>query len=132
MQLRQLRQCCALIYSIANFNTFRCAEQIRNDVDYHNLPVTIVSVGSGVGYGNLGYSHHAIQDYSLIRSFPNMVIASPGDVMELRACMDYLIDKPQPSYLRLEKSSQYQIHKKKPKIFIQVNMGNEDQKSGKK
>ena len=40
------------VYSIANFPTFRCAEQIRNDVDYHNLPVTIVSVGAGVGYGN--------------------------------------------------------------------------------
>ena len=53
-------------YSIANFPTFRCAEQIRNDIDYHNLPVTIVSVGGGLAYGNLGYSHHAIQDLSLI------------------------------------------------------------------
>ena len=35
-------------YSIANFPTFRCAEQIRNDVDYYNLPVTVVSVGGGV------------------------------------------------------------------------------------
>ena len=104
------------VYSIANFNTFRCAEQIRNDVDYHNLPVTIVSAGSGVGYGNLGYTHHAIQDYSLIRSFPNMLIASPGDTMELKSCMEYLVKKPQPSYLRLEKSSNYRIHKKKPKV----------------
>ena len=105
------------VYSIANFNTFRCAEQIRNDIDYHNLPVTIVSVGAGVGYGNLGYSHHAIQDYALIRSFPNMLIASPGDIMELRSCMDYLLKKPQPSYLRLEKSSNYQIHKKKTEFI---------------
>ena len=104
------------VYSIANFNTFRCAEQIRNDVDYHNLPVTIVSVGAGVGYGNLGYSHHAIQDYSLIRSFPNMLIASPGDIMELKSCLEYIIKRPQPSYLRLDKSSNYQIHKKKPNI----------------
>ena len=63
-------------YSIGNFNTFRCAEQIRNDIDYHNLNVTIVSVGGGLGYGALGYSHHAIQDYALIRSFPNMLINS--------------------------------------------------------
>ena len=69
-------------YSIANFPTFRCAEQIRNDVDYHNLPVTVVSVGGGVGYGNLGYSHHAIQDYGLIRMMPNFKIASPGDSNE--------------------------------------------------
>ena len=104
------------VYSIANFNTFRCAEQIRNDIDYHNLPVTIVSAGAGVGYGNLGYSHHAIQDYSLIRCFPNMLIASPGDIIELKSCFEYLIKNPQPSYLRLDKSSNYQIHKKKPNI----------------
>lgn len=104
------------VYSIGNFNTFRCAEQIRNDIDYHKLPVTIVSAGAGVGYGNLGYSHHAIQDYSLMRVFPNMVIASPGDKIELIACMNFLTKKPQPSYLRLDKSSNFQIHKKKIKL----------------
>jgi transketolase len=105
------------VYSIANFPTFRCAEQIRNDVDYHNLPVTIVSVGSGVGYGHLGYSHHSLQDYALMRSFPNMLIASPGDIMECKACIKYLIKNPQPSYLRLDKSSNYKIHDNIPKVY---------------
>ena len=105
------------VYSIANFPTFRCAEQIRNDVDYHNLSVTIVAVGAGVGYGNLGYTHHALQDYALMRSFPNTLIISPGDIMELKSCMKYLIKNPQPSYLRLDKSSNYKIHKKLPKVF---------------
>ena len=105
------------VYSIANFSTFRCAEQIRNDVDYHNLPVTIVSVGSGVSYGNLGYSHHGLQDYALMRTFPNTVIASPGDAMELKGCMTYLFNNPQPSYLRLDKSTKFQIHKKVPNIL---------------
>ncbi len=104
------------VYSIANFPTFRCAEQIRNDVDYHNLPVTIVSVGAGVGYGNLGYTHHALQDYALIRGFPNTIILSPGDIMEVRSCMRYLIKNPQPSYLRLDKNSKYKIHKTLPKV----------------
>ncbi len=92
------------VYSIANFPTFRCAEQIRNDVDYHNLPVTIVSVGSGLGYGNLGYSHHGLQDYSLMRSFPNTVICSPSDNNELIKTLKYIFKCPQPSYLRLDKS----------------------------
>ena len=91
------------VYSIANFPTFRCAEQIRNDVAYHKLPVTIVSVGGGVGYGALGYSHHAIQDFSLIRSFPEMLIASPTDEGDTRACVRYLVSNPRPSYLRLSK-----------------------------
>ena len=92
------------VYSIGNFPTFRCAEQIRNDIDYHNLSVTIVNVGAGVSYGNLGYTHHSIQDYGLMRLFPNMLIASPGDVVEARACMRRIIKRSQPSYLRLAKS----------------------------
>lgn len=98
--------CHVFTYSIANFPTFRCAEQIRNDVDYHNLPVTVVAVGGGVAYGPLGYSHHAIQDYALMRTMPNMLIASPGDPIETKACLNYLLKNPQPSYLRLGKNGE--------------------------
>jgi len=103
-------------YSIANFPTYRCAEQIRNDIDYHNLPVTIVTVGGGLSYGNLGYSHHAIQDYALMRTMPNMLIAAPGDPMETRACLRYLVENPQPSYLRLGKAGEPNFHKEVPKV----------------
>lgn len=103
-------------YSIANFPTFRCAEQIRNDVDYHKLHVTVVTVGGGLAYGALGYSHHAIQDYSLIRSMPNMLIAAPGDPMEVRACLRYLISNPQPSYLRLGKAGEPSFHEFVPEL----------------
>jgi transketolase len=101
-------------YSIANFPTFRCAEQIRNDIDYHNLPVTVVAVGGGLAYGSLGYSHHAVQDYALIRCMPNMLIASPGDRMEVRACLNHLIKNPRPSYLRLGKTSGTNFHSEIP------------------
>jgi transketolase len=104
-------------YSIANFPLFRCAEQIRNDIDYHNLSVTTVSVGGGLAYGNLGYSHHAVQDFSLMRSMPNILIASPGDPLEMGACLDYLIGNPQPSYLRINKSGEKNIHKLKPVLL---------------
>jgi transketolase len=103
-------------YSIANFPTFRCAEQIRNDVAYHNLPVTVVSVGGGLAYGALGYSHHAVQDYALMRCMPNMLIAAPGDVMETRACVRYLVEHPQPSYLRLGKAGGGAVHSSVPDI----------------
>lgn len=103
-------------YSIANFPTFRCAEQIRNDVAYHNLRVTVVSVGGGLAYGALGYSHHAVQDYALMRSFPNMLIAAPGDPMEVRAVMRYLVANPQPSYLRLGKAGEPSFHKTVPTV----------------
>lgn len=103
-------------YSIANFPTFRCAEQIRNDVDYHRLPVTVVSVGGGLAYGALGYSHHAVQDYALMRSFPNLLLATPGDPMEVRACLRYLVEHPQPSYLRLGKAGEPSYHPSVPEV----------------
>lgn len=103
-------------YSIANFPTFRCAEQLRNDVDYQNLPVTVVAVGGGLAYGALGYSHHAVQDYALIRTFPNMLIAAPGDPLEARACVRYLTANPGPSYLRLGKAGEPTFHTRVPEL----------------
>ena len=103
-------------YSIANFPTFRCAEQIRNDVAYHKLSVTVVAVGGGLAYGALGYSHHAVQDYALMRIMPNMLIAAPGDSMETRACMRYLVKNPGPSYLRLGKVGEPNFHASPPDV----------------
>ena len=96
-------------YSIGNFNTFRCAEQIRNDIDYHNLPVCTVSVGGGVAYGNMGYSHHAIQDMALMRTMPNTTIYAPVDAIETSGCFDSIISRKNPSYLRLHKSGEQLI-----------------------
>lgn len=97
------------VYSIANFPIFRCAEQIRNDFCYHNQNVTIVSVGGGLSYGNLGYSHHAVQDYSFMRVLPNMKIFSPGDPNEVKICLDFLCKNKSPSYLRLGKTGEKRI-----------------------
>lgn len=103
-------------YSIANFPTFRCAEQIRNDVDHHRLPVTVVAVGGGLSYGALGYSHHAVQDYALMRTMPHMTIAAPGDPLETRACLRWLVANPGPSYLRLGKAGEPCFHKNVPHV----------------
>ena len=116
-------------YSIANFPTFRCAEQIRNDVDHHRLPVTVVAVGGGVAYGALGYSHHAVQDYALMRSMPNMTIAAPGDPLETRACLRWLVANPGPSYFRLGKSGEPKFHEAIPAVapgaWVPVRAGDE-------
>ena len=97
-------------YSIANFPTLRCLEQIRNDVCYHNFPVTIVSVGAGMAYGNLGYSHHAVQDLAIMRTLPNITILSPADPGETRECVELLSSNPRPSYLRIGKAGEAELH----------------------
>ena len=66
-------------YSIANFQSLRALEQIRNDCCYNNRNVKIVSSGAGYIYGSLGMSHHQTEDISVLRGIPNIVIFSPCD-----------------------------------------------------
>lgn len=102
------------IYSIANFPTLRCLEQIRNDVCYHRLPVTVVAVGAGVAYGNLGYSHHAVQDIAIFRTLPGLHLLSPADPGEAREALKWLSKNPRPSYLRLGKAGEKPLYPSKP------------------
>jgi len=93
-------------YSIANFPTLRCLEQVRNDICYHGLDVTIVAVGGGLGYGSLGYSHHAVQDMACLRGFPGILMATPGDPSETKAVTHALLQYQGPAYLRLGKGGE--------------------------
>ncbi len=97
-------------YSIANFPTLRCLEQIRNDVCYHGMPVTVVAVGAGLSYGNLGYSHHAVQDLGILRTFGELTILSPADPGEARECVRWVAGNPGPSYLRLGKAGEPELY----------------------
>jgi transketolase len=97
-------------YSIGNFPTLRCLEQIRNDIAYHRLPVTVVSVGGGVAYGNMGYSHHAVQDIAALRTLPQMMVLSPADPGETIGCVQFALARSGPSYLRLGKAGEPELH----------------------
>ncbi len=97
-------------YSIANFPTLRCMEQIRYDVCYHNLNVKIVSVGAGYSYASLGASHHATEDIGMIRTIPNIIVASPGDPIEARAITSEISKHKGPCYLRLGKAGESVVH----------------------
>jgi len=114
-------------YSIGNFSTMRCLEQIRNDICYQKNPVTVVSVGGGYAYGNLGYSHHAIEDFSIMRTLPGLKIISPADKYEVKSAISEIIAKPQPYYLRLGRNGENAIHEAVPEFetgkWIQVAEG---------
>jgi transketolase len=92
-------------YSIGNFCTLRCLEQIRNDACYHNANVNIVSVGGGFSYGALGYSHHATEDIAIMRALPNLRVFSPGDFWETMEITKAVAALGGVNYLRLDKSS---------------------------
>ena len=97
------------IYSIANFPTLRCIEQIRNDVCYYSGNVKIVAVGAGYAYGSLGVSHHATEDVAVMRALPQMAVASPSDPSEARAVATLSAAYDGPMYIRLGKAGEKQV-----------------------
>jgi transketolase len=90
-------------YSIGNFTTLRCLEQLRNDVCYHDADVTAVAVGGGFSYGQLGMSHFATEDLAILRALPNMMVVAPSDPWETRVLTRQMAAAPGPKYLRLDK-----------------------------
>ncbi|ARU59554.1 transketolase subunit B [Oleiphilus messinensis] len=97
-------------YSIANFATLRCLEQIRNDAAYHNANITIVSSGGGFTYGSLGMSHHATEDIAIMRALPNIAVVAPGTAWETRYATEQLTQRPGVGYLRIEKGGNKEPH----------------------
>lgn len=98
------------VYSIGNFPTLRCMEQIRYDVAYHDLSVKVVAVGGGYAYGSLGASHHATEELGMLRTIPNMIITAPGDPAEARALTTFSANTCKPMYIRLGKAGEPKVH----------------------
>jgi transketolase len=91
-------------YSIGNFGTLRCLEQIRNDACYHGANVKVVSVGGGFTYGPLGISHHATEDLAIARALPGMTVVAPGDRWESGLATAHLARTHGTCYLRLDRA----------------------------
>ena len=99
-------------YSIGNFPTLRCLEQIRNDCAYHNANVKIVCVGGGFVYGSLGMSHEATEDIAILRALPDVVVECPGDLVEAEEATKAISNMPGTCYLRLGRGGEKRVHDK--------------------
>lgn len=99
-----------LMYSIGNFPTVRCLEQIRNDCAYHNANVKVICVGGGLVYGPLGMSHHATEDMALLRALPDVTVFTPGDPAEVEAVVPVMLDTSGTCYLRLGRGGAETVH----------------------
>lgn len=97
-------------YSIANFPTLRCIEQIRYDICYHNLNVKIVAVGGGYAYASLGPSHHATEEIGMLRTIPNLIVCAPGDPLEAKAVASFSSRHNGPCYIRIGKAGEPLVH----------------------
>lgn len=100
------------VYSIGNFPTMRCLEQIRNDCAYHGANVKIVCVGGGFVYGALGMSHHATEDLAVMRSLPGVTVFSPADKVEAAEVAKAAVAQPGTCYIRLGRGGEPVVREK--------------------
>jgi transketolase len=115
LALNGLRPVC---YTITPFITYRCMEQIRVDVCYHDVPVTIVGTGSGLAYASLGATHHSCEEMGMLRLLPGMAVLAPADEWEVRAALKAALAHPHPVYIRIGKKGEPIVHKSEPEFTI--------------
>jgi transketolase len=88
-------------YSIAPFCYARPFEQIRNDIAFHHLPVRLIGNGGGYGYGVMGPTHHAIEDYGVLLTLPNMRVYAPVFDEDVPAVIERAGSDHHAAYIRL-------------------------------
>ncbi len=112
-----LRGCRAFAYTIATFSIYRPFEQVRVDLCYQNLPVTVVGIGGGVSYSTLGGTHHAQEDIAVVGAIPNMAIIAPCDPLETELATWVCAERDGPTYLRLGKAGEPNLTVDAPEPF---------------
>jgi transketolase len=91
----------AWTYTIAPFCYARALEQIRNDICLHALPVKMLANGGGHGYGVMGPTHHALEDYGVLLTLPNLRVFAPAFAEDLEASVKRAGEAAEAVYLRL-------------------------------
>ena len=100
------------VYSIAPFLYGRPFEQIRNDICFHHLPVKLIGNGGGYGYGVMGPSHHAIDDYGVLLTLPNLIVYLPVFDEDMDSIIQRAGSSNRSAYIRMgrgEPPKQYVI-----------------------
>ena len=101
-----------IIYTINSFLYLKSIEQIKLDICYPNLPVILVGTGGGFAYSELGTTHHSLEDIGMLSTIPNLQVLNPADNVEMAACLIWAYNSNKPTYIRIGKKGEYQIHEK--------------------
>lgn len=94
----------------ACFLTARALEQIKVDLGYSNHNVRLCGMSSGVAYGELGPTHHSIEDLAWIRVIPNLSVLVPADPIETRAVVEYSTKHVGPMFIRMSRLPVRNVH----------------------
>jgi len=103
-----------VVYTITSFLIYRPLEQIRIDIAYHGMPVILVGVGGGLAYASNGPTHHALEDLSVMRTVPGVDLVSAADAHEVRLGLRQLVERGNPSFLRIGKKKEPLVYQDLP------------------
>ena len=107
-------------YTILNFLSMRCFEQIRTNIaimsEYYDLNINLIGVGAGLSYDISGPSHHGIEDINIMHSLPNIEVITPSDALFCENLVKYLVKNKRPKYIRLDSKPLENIYTKKNNI----------------
>jgi transketolase len=101
------------VYNIIPFLLYRCYEQVRNDICYQRLGVTLIGIGSGLTYAPSGMTHYSVEDVAVASTLPNLTVISPADAVETAAAVEYAAMQDTPVYIRIAKSGEPTIRNDK-------------------
>lgn len=85
------------------FLTGRSLEQVKADIAYSNANVKLIGISSGMAYGELGPTHHSIEDFAWMRVLPNLPVVAPCDSIETAAAVEWAARYEGPVFLRLSR-----------------------------
>jgi len=91
------------VCAAACFLTGRSLEQVKADIAYSNANVKLVGISSGMAYGELGPTHHSIEDFAWMRVLPNLPVIAPCDRIETAAAVEWAAAYQGPVFLRLSR-----------------------------
>ena len=85
------------------FLTARALEQVKADIAYANFNVKLVGQSSGIAYGELGATHHSIEDFAWLRPLGNITVVVPSDSWETAEAVKWAATHEGPVYIRLSR-----------------------------
>jgi transketolase len=92
------------------FLTGRALEQIKVDAAYSQANVKLVGVSSGVAYGELGPTHHSIEDVAWTRAIADLTVVVPSDPVDTAAAIRLAHTTPGPVFIRTSRMPVPVVH----------------------
>lgn len=100
------------------FLTGRALEQIKADVAYSNVNVKLIGQSSGVAYGELGPTHHSIEDMAWLRLLNNLTLIVPSDPWETEQAIRAAAAMDGPVFVRVSRMPVPALERKNPRFEI--------------